>query len=41
MLPEQIEEREEDPADWEESRRRDAVLAPEEEDEHRLRRDAV
>ena len=41
MLPEQVEEREEDPTDWEESRRRDAVLAPEEEDEHRLRRDAV
>ena len=40
MLPEQVEEREEDPTDWEESRRRDAVLAPEEEDEHRLRRDA-
>ena len=40
MLPEQVEERRR-PHRLEESRRRDAVLAPEEEDEHRLRRDAV
>ena len=41
MLPEEVEEREENPAHGEKSRRGDAVLAPQEEYEHGLRRDAV